>query len=730
MGPLPHKNEEGPREVRFPNSAAHARYRIRKVKCDETKPYCLRCTKTGRKCDGYLDPKTIASRRRTKDDVPLSVMLEWASPDEKRSFHFFQHVTAPSLSGDLDGVFWRVLVLQICQREAAVRHAVLAVSSLHEGLLQGPVNPYADDANPKQSFALQQYNKAIACLLDQMNDPISKPMGPLLTCVLFVCIEFMQSKDKESLIHLEQGRQILSRLERRAESRDPEIEVIKQHLVPMYTRLSMTSFLFGGTPVPIPQSLKTVRDIPVVIESLQEMRYALHDFIDRVLRFTQRSRPAKYSSSVPPEVMRSFETEQQHLLSQLAKLNISFSLYQATRPAEAAQTTSVVLQIYLHTTKIWISTALSKFELAYDDHLDSFSAIVPLAAGIINAEASSAQNQARRAQASAAQSSLNGTPPREGRPPNSSIFAFETHVIPALYFVATKCRHPLVRHAALSLLKRNPSRRENLWRADVIGGIAAHVVNVEERWISRPKSPSNIHPIAPYSNECTPESIYKTGMPGLPVPEDFRADTLSHTMETHISELGLGLIVASPMPPGTPAIVPLLAPDDSDFDLDPPIDPALLMELDAGSPHSFSGAASFTSHDDHLASDPTLLFDPTSITVKYAAEGQHKLVVRAASTQPGQLSETRTAIVSHQSSGHSDPSSGSDNPHDASSYHHQHHHHMQQSTEAPFDLPEHLRVRDAIIGPEKEDGSWVTVFRKLHGLTADWDVQTEYVPAL
>ncbi|KAG6364879.1 hypothetical protein INS49_006483 [Diaporthe citri] len=48
-------------------------------------------------------------------------------------------------------------------------------------------------------------------------------------------------------------------------------------------------------------------------------------------------------------------------------------------------------------------------------------------------------------------------------------------------------------------------------------------------------------------------------------------------------------------------------------------------------------------------------------------------------------------------------------------------------TEAPFGLAEELRVHDAIIGREREDGSWVVVFRKLHGADADWDVQTDWV---
>ncbi|RSL93548.1 hypothetical protein CEP52_013182 [Fusarium oligoseptatum] len=30
--------------------------RIRKIKCDEGKPFCLKCVKTGRTCDGYESP--------------------------------------------------------------------------------------------------------------------------------------------------------------------------------------------------------------------------------------------------------------------------------------------------------------------------------------------------------------------------------------------------------------------------------------------------------------------------------------------------------------------------------------------------------------------------------------------------------------------------------------------------------------------------------------------------
>ena len=178
--------------------------------------------------------------------MPGSVLLE--SAQEKRSFEFFQHITAPILAGDLDAVFWRVLVLQICHTEPAVRHAVLAISSLHEALLRISALPptgysskitasssppnFKNSTAHQHDFALQQYNKAIAYLLEDMKMvngepgvdhtsetvsnactgsflPLQRPVAPLMTCVLLVCIEVMQGKDRDALIHLDQGRHLL-----------------------------------------------------------------------------------------------------------------------------------------------------------------------------------------------------------------------------------------------------------------------------------------------------------------------------------------------------------------------------------------------------------------------------------------------------------------------------------------------------------------------------------------
>jgi hypothetical protein len=752
------------------------RERIRKVKCDETKPYCLRCTKTGRKCDGYLDPRNLASRRRAKDPTPqdhaLGPLLDLSTPEEKRAFFFFQHVTAPCISGDFDAIFWRSVVLQVAQTEPAVRHAVLSVSTLHEGLIQGTIVK-STDASATQSFALQQYNKAIARLLDQMNNPLTKPLASLLTCVLFVCIEFLQGKDKESLIHLEQGRQLLTRLDERYNG--PEMECILRHVVPLYTRLSLTSFLFGGTPVPLPDSLKSRGDIPDTFGSMDHLRYFMHEFMEQAFRFTHRARPAKNSSdSISRETMQLLEVEQDRLLCRLAKFNVAFSLFQASRSKPGPENTLLVLQMYLHAQYIWISTALSSSEVVYDNYLAQFAAIVPLAAAYIDLE-TSLPNQPtwppQKPGSTAAQpylfSGINNHLP-------GSNFTFETHIIPPLYYVATKCRHPLIRRSALDLLRRDPFRRENLWRASVMGALAGHVVSLEEKWAQRQSFSAVSASHSPQFSSIRSTSVgHNTASEhSMEQASRYRSDFRTHDRPLEFNRAD--------------------APDDSvhgpvpdlrfmDFDADQPIEQATAQSLhpDTHIPSTISQEPSLASSTDGFSFNSTIdsiasgFHSQDANIYRWSHDQRHQSDHSSqGSYQPdlgSHLSGTASYMyhntekqtqlaglavgdsASHSSSDGSSPDAdtqsylampgGQAQPNnvfqrtvaDTLSFP------QQQKclgssnlpsgliTEAPFGLAEELRVHDAIIGREREDGSWVVVFRKLHGADADWDVQTDWV---
>lgn len=657
-------------------------------------------------------------------------------------------------------------MLQISHTEPAVRHAVLAVSSLHEGLVVG----FSEGSlsHSPQSFALHQYNKAIARLLDQMNNPLTKPLASLLTCVLFVCIEYLQGKEKESLIHLEQGRQLLTRLNQR--SNDPDMEYIVRHVVPLYTRLSLTSFLFGGSPVPIPDALKPQRDIPVTFESLDSMRHTMHEFMEQAFRFTQNARPAKNpNDSIPHETMTLLEVEQDRLLSRLAKLNVAFSLFRAARSNPSPESALLVLQMYLHAQHIWVSTALSSSEVVYDDFLPSFAAIVPLAAAYLDLDSSS-QNRLQFA----TQSSRYLAVPEQLSVAYTSNFSFETHIIPPLYYVATKCRHPLIRRSALDLLRRNPSRRENLWRASVMGALAGHIVSLEEQWSQKQASSAirdstistdyasnhneHLEQMTPSHAKSQGGGIYSTG-PGTDATLSMaRLSAVSGSMTTPSFERP----TESPLPMNTEAPLPLshlsllTASVDDDYSSSSWMEPTSAFLSLPGSSNTWNLQQQQQETQQHLQNEiyqvaQTSYNEMAPYETIQAQSQQYRGDCSIGySSHSGGSSEISSVDLDEQQS-YQSMLRGQSPPHEYQSQQFQHQdthlsgaptwapppppppqqqqRHLPANliTEAPFGLPEELRVHDAIIGPEREDGTWVAVFRKLHGVDEDWDVQNDWV---
>jgi hypothetical protein len=132
-------------------------FRIRRVKCDETKPDCLRCIRTGRKCDGYASslPISEASVTDNSNRYPpfaprnrpppsnltqsmSSIVLRDSLQDfrgtklEHRHLDFFYNQTAPSLARYFDSRFWNILVPQLACSEPSVQHAMIALASFHE----------------------------------------------------------------------------------------------------------------------------------------------------------------------------------------------------------------------------------------------------------------------------------------------------------------------------------------------------------------------------------------------------------------------------------------------------------------------------------------------------------------------------------------------------------------------------------------------------------------------
>ncbi|KAH6879319.1 hypothetical protein BKA58DRAFT_113385 [Alternaria rosae] len=178
---------------------------VRRVKCDEASPSCYPCLSTGRKCDGY-GPNT---------DNPSDLQVAFVNAlgqapsvgfrgteNERGVFYFFQQESAAQLSRFFESDFWETRLFQAALREPSIRHAILALGSLHAGLHQksdSALHVYAKRV--PEGFTLTNYGQAINFLINS-NSQKGQPAIDvcLICCILFACIEVSQSDKTASFL--------------------------------------------------------------------------------------------------------------------------------------------------------------------------------------------------------------------------------------------------------------------------------------------------------------------------------------------------------------------------------------------------------------------------------------------------------------------------------------------------------------------------------------------------
>lgn len=209
----------------------------------------------GRRCGGYgqltrsktsprdgsgTPDRTIATASLTI--VRPLVVFVASSNEERRAVEFFHHRAAPQLSGYFHSRFWSELVLQVANDEPAVRHAMIALSSIYES------DVYAHSGSPdaavkRRDFGLESYNRAIRLLIADMSNGKSVRV-PLITCVVFVCVDCLRRDIPIALKHIEGGMKLLETW--RKQYHDParrdellrsvDFEIVEEQLCPIFVR--------------------------------------------------------------------------------------------------------------------------------------------------------------------------------------------------------------------------------------------------------------------------------------------------------------------------------------------------------------------------------------------------------------------------------------------------------------------------------------------------------------
>ena len=200
--------------------------RIRHIKCDEAKPACLQCSKTGRTCDGYEEklPVIISpqSRKRwnttpyTTLNKPLPSIFRLAprfssDDNEIRSFDFFRSGIGPIVFQAFNLCVVDQIIMQLAHSDDTVKHAVVALGSLGEQLAKHrSLSPLALDRDHHLQFARLQNVKAIRQLRKQLSNGQQQSIElALMACFLFVIFDFLLGDDESAYAHLKAGLNIL-----------------------------------------------------------------------------------------------------------------------------------------------------------------------------------------------------------------------------------------------------------------------------------------------------------------------------------------------------------------------------------------------------------------------------------------------------------------------------------------------------------------------------------------
>ena len=220
-----------PSFTHFLNSCHQAhRYRIRHKRCDEAKPICETCLRTGRICDGYIDPQTRqhfgGHADRVSPVLDLAPRSIFTNETEAQGFRFYEQVTNLQLGEALRRHGWTPPLLQLSHQNPAICHAVTACGILSKRYQVNELSTAWDsEANDLHAKALQQYGKAVAGFRAQLSSSLEGRTSLVeyapACCFLLIVFEFLQGNAEGLLLHLNGANRLL---ESAASSGNPLIQ--------------------------------------------------------------------------------------------------------------------------------------------------------------------------------------------------------------------------------------------------------------------------------------------------------------------------------------------------------------------------------------------------------------------------------------------------------------------------------------------------------------------------
>ncbi|KUJ06773.1 uncharacterized protein LY89DRAFT_726192 [Mollisia scopiformis] len=485
--------------------------KLRRVKCDETRPFCLRCTKSGWDCEGFqvfpkrtvpsqpllpkspvhIAPKRVIPKRLESTDILLiepSSHPRFHIQEERRYFNVFQTKTAPELTGFFESKIWNRLILRSCHDELYAWHAVVAIGALHRTLeLSNDPNQDAKAIKTHHTFALKQYGTALQYMRQVAQREMSeyRLRDTLISCLLTTCFESYIGNQEDALTQAQAGIDVLIHWSFNCATEDSchkeddmvsarqvsrRSKFIDDDLLGAFTRLDFQVMQFRGDSVKNRPLSTSYPAIPTKFESVTESRF----FWDLIVRRVQQWHIVQHAAATEqistldfgenntsenfkdPEFADRIERELEAYEEVTALWYDAFlPLFEESRKAPGSKMfigANMMMVRYLPS-RFAISRKAETSDTYADTYLDDYRTVVRLVREVLEDFSEVPTGQA--------------------------VFGMDVNLVLSLFLVGTRCREPGVRREAIALLLKHP-RREGLWDSLMAARVAGWLMEKEE----------------------------------------------------------------------------------------------------------------------------------------------------------------------------------------------------------------------------------------------------------
>ncbi|KAJ5374363.1 hypothetical protein N7517_006369, partial [Penicillium concentricum] len=457
--------------------------KIRRVKCGEEKPICLRCSSTGRKCE-YGDPITSSPAFVSLHTAPPSYSMR-VSPNsgcnERRAFEYYIQHASNGLGAGMNLDFWTKVAPQFCRTEPAVWDAIISISVLYEypdQCLDLPLLKLQREKkrglNQIQREALRWYSRSISSIHSQIVRGRADPYVALISCVLFICIEAIQGRVTEALQLYEQGVSLILTLRHQVAAGTPlphKVLLLENTIIPLFLRLGSMSLT-----IPTVQASEIFafasHDLYTKFTSLDAARTAISVLFSEATLLEREALPHRRATIRDLVAGAHLVAKQQSIQTQL------YHWLQAyTNLCQNGARAQPVLLAYHAATSIYVSACLSQQELVYDSYMADFAIIVENASLAL------------------------GGGPDCVQPP----FTFEMGLGLPLFLTAIKCRDPHLRRKALGLLRQAPPIQA-FFTCTPVAFMAEKCMDIEEDYSRSIALTHDPHALDPSPQCCVSDS--------------------------------------------------------------------------------------------------------------------------------------------------------------------------------------------------------------------------------